>query len=111
MVEREPKRIQLSRRKGFRLQEVSQALNGLPAVKVTRPGKHGNPFKVSGQFTAEDAVRDFRADVEGRLASGVGYPLDELRDKNVACFCALDKPCHGDVLLELVRRRPRTDHE
>ena len=26
---------------------------------------------------------------------------DELRGKNLACFCALDQPCHADVLLEL----------
>jgi hypothetical protein len=26
---------------------------------------------------------------------------EELRGKNLACFCAIDKPCHADVLLEL----------
>jgi len=38
-----------------------------------------------------------------------GYPLrtemvrrlPELRGKNLACWCPLDKPCHADVLLEL----------
>lgn len=25
----------------------------------------------------------------------------ELRGKNLACFCALDQPCHADVLLEI----------
>lgn len=24
-----------------------------------------------------------------------------LRDKNLACWCNLDRPCHADVLLEL----------
>lgn len=28
----------------------------------------------------------------------------ELRGKNLACFCALDQPCHADVLLELANR-------
>lgn len=41
-----PVRLQLSRRKGFDLQALSQATNGLPAVKVTRPGPWGNPFAV-----------------------------------------------------------------
>ena len=27
--------------------------------------------------------------------------LAELRGKNLACWCALDQPCHADVLLEL----------
>ena len=39
-----PVRIQLSRRKGFNLQEVSKALNGLEAVNVCRPTIYGNPF-------------------------------------------------------------------
>lgn len=38
-----------------------------------------------------------------------GYPyrtrmvkrLGELRGKDLMCWCALDKPCHADVLLEL----------
>ena len=25
----------------------------------------------------------------------------ELRGKNLACFCPLDRPCHADILLEL----------
>ncbi|WP_420104105.1 DUF4326 domain-containing protein [Bosea sp. (in: a-proteobacteria)] len=40
----EPVRLQLSRRKGFDLQALSHATNGLPAVKVSRPGPWGNPF-------------------------------------------------------------------
>ena len=30
--------------------------------------------------------------------------LDELRGKNLACWCPLDQPCHADVLLELANR-------
>lgn len=29
-----------------------------------------------------------------------------LRGKNLACFCALDQPCHADVLLEIANRVP-----
>lgn len=49
-----PVRLQLSRRKGFNLQALSQATNGLPAVKVTRRGPWGNPFEV-WQDTYESA--------------------------------------------------------
>jgi hypothetical protein len=34
--------------------------------------------------------------------------IDELRGKNLACWCPLDQPCHADVLLELVNRKRRT---
>ncbi len=27
-------------------------------------------------------------------------PCAELRGKDLACWCALDQPCHADVLLE-----------
>lgn len=29
---------------------------------------------------------------------------DELRGKNLACWCPLDQPCHADVLLELANK-------
>lgn len=29
---------------------------------------------------------------------------DALRGKNLACWCALDQPCHADVLLEIANR-------
>ena len=41
-----PVRIQLSRRKGFDLQEASRTVNGLEAVNVARPSKWGNPYHV-----------------------------------------------------------------
>ena len=43
-----PARIVLSRRAGFDLQAVSQALDGLPAQSVARPGLWGNPFTIAG---------------------------------------------------------------
>ena len=55
-----PQRIQLSRKKGFNLQSVSMALNGLPAVKCTRPGKWGNPFKVSLGMSAKQVIDNFK---------------------------------------------------
>ena len=69
-----PVRIQLSRRKGFKMQTLSRKFNGLDAVKVSRPGRWGNPFVVStrlkpgtrigAEYTAvpsiEEAVETFR---------------------------------------------------
>lgn len=45
-----------------------------------------------------------------------GYPrraklvarLPELRGKNLACWCSLNRPCHADVLLELANSLPST---
>ena len=39
---------------------------------------------------------------------GQGYHLvqkiDELRGKDLACWCPLDQPCHADVLLEMLNK-------
>lgn len=72
--------------------------------------------------TADDCVQAFRNSVEwdpdvpwviGNLVCIGGYGPEhkniktirtELRGKNLACWCALDQPCHADVLLEIANR-------
>lgn len=107
-----PKRIQLSRRAGFDLQAVSRALNGLPARSVARPGPHGNPYKVGDvvhrgpSFSGRnEVVRDKAHAVQLFRASRFNLKDAEriaaLAGHNLACWCALDEPCHADVLIEL----------
>lgn len=101
----QPTRIRLSRGRGWRLQAVSQAMNGLPAINVTRPSKWGNPFPVTAAMPRDQAVAAFRRHMSDMLDEpGNTIPLDELRGKNLACWCSLDQPCHADVLLELANR-------
>ncbi len=111
-----PERIQLSRRKGWRMPENT--------VKVCRPGKFGNPFTkeaaIESGYANETNWRAFVVDCfedwlgplrphrdwwqgpesEKRKAEILGG-LPELRGKNLACWCPLDGPCHADVLLKL----------
>lgn len=104
-----PERVQLKRRKGWKMPENT--------VKVSRPGPFGNPFvvvnhynpgrRINGFYTAvptvEDAVECFREMLkhDGPTANGFRSLIPTLRGKNLACWCALDAPCHADVLLEL----------
>lgn len=109
-----PVRLQLSRRKGFDLQALSQATNGLPAVKVARPTKWGNPAKVGelGCISNQGAVDAYRRWLTKGPASLLSFRnppriteiVEQLRGKNLACFCRLGLPCHADVLLELANR-------
>lgn len=111
-----PIRIRLSRARGFRLQAVSDAINGLPAVNVARPSKWGNPFKVAPAFesaeckfpeiTQKGAVSLFRERYEMALSQyqHTRDAMAELRGKNLACWCGPDEPCHADVLLEMANR-------
>lgn len=95
-----PERVQLSRRKGWRLPPNT--------VVVSRPGRWGNPFVVGtpengGNITRQMAVEQYeRALREGRLVRKMA-DLSELAGKNLACWCPLDQPCHADVLLRLAR--------
>jgi len=91
-----PVRVQLSRKKGWKMPPNT--------VKVTRPTAWGNPFLVSehGQQGAVDRFRDY---IEGMVCEpSVVASLNELRGKNLACWCRPGLPCHADVLLELANR-------
>jgi hypothetical protein len=103
-----PVGLQLSRKKGFDLQKVSVALNGLPAVSVARPSRWGNPFVVHydplydySPQTPEEAVKMFSAHVDNELTRI--KIRKHLRGKNLACYCPLGTPCHRDVLLEIAK--------
>lgn len=111
-----PERIQFKRKKGFRMREVSTNPNG--CVKIARPGKFGNPFKIgmwidfenknrlldSTQIrTAKQAVVLFEMYLLTKLEDDPNF-LDELKDKDVACFCPIEKICHGDILLEYANK-------
>jgi len=89
-----PQRIQLSRRKGWRMPENT--------VKVCRPTKWGNPWKVGRDGTAEEVVAKYRHMIGQNIWSepNANSAKKELRGKNLACWCS-GSPCHADVLLEI----------
>lgn len=91
-----PIRLKLSRKKGFNLQEHSKSINGLDAVCCARPSHWGNPFVVGKDGDARECVNKFSRNTI--LGNG---GKETLGGKNLACWCALDAPCHVDVLLEM----------
>ena len=114
MPEIRPQRIQLSRKRGWRMPENT--------VKVDRATKWGNPFVQHGDGMAMDkrlAVESFRSLLStegcwwsrplpwpaGKIPAGPPTTVEdvraELRGKNLACWCALDQPGHADVLLAI----------
>lgn len=95
-----PCRIQRKRTKGFNLQKASP--NGFPVVYVGRGSRWGNPFTVE-EYGRERAVQMFR-DYIGHPNSPHGFDpeeIEQLRSKNLSCWCRDDQACHADVLLEL----------
>jgi Domain of unknown function (DUF4326) len=96
-----PVRLQLSRRKGFKLQDASRDVNGLAAINVARPSRWGNPFTVESTGRIPAILR-FAREVAPIL------DVEPLRGKNLACWCRPDEECHADVLLELANH-PKAD--
>ncbi|RIY00237.1 DUF4326 domain-containing protein [Aureimonas flava] len=96
-----PERIQLKRTKGWRMPPGT--------VKVTRPGKWGNPFRVGNMdrrryipFDAHGAVERFVDKlVRGQLEITEADVRRELAGKNLACWCKPGEPCHADILLQI----------
>jgi Domain of unknown function (DUF4326) len=96
MTEIKPIGVQRMRTKGWRMPENT--------ASVARPGTWGNPHKV-GRIDAKTAVLRYEKDLLNRnLTDRHGVPLidriEELRGKNLACFCSIGDPCHRDVLLK-----------
>ena len=88
-----PRRIQRRRTKGWRMPPNT--------VYVGRPTKWGNPYIIGTEITAEEAVHCFRGDMNDWLRD---IAREELRGKNLACWCPLDQPCHANVLLQVANQ-------
>jgi hypothetical protein len=121
----DPCRIQRKRTKGWRMPEG--------AIYVGRPTKWGNPFSHAEKFAGRDwslrcyrmaangywnpeelkdmpdgpfhiACRDFSDWMKLFSIGVVNEAKEELRGKDLACWCSLDQPCHADVLLEIANQ-------
>lgn len=111
-----PERIQLKRTKGWRMPDNT--------VKVDRTSDFGNFYRIGEPMDRKMirrwgfSVREFRnpdfvcpdaATAVARFAAVVGlngsWPVahirEQLRGKNLACWCKPGEPCHADVLLEI----------
>jgi hypothetical protein len=101
-----PARIQRSRAKGARLPDNT--------VCVDRSTPWGNPFVVGNDGTRAECVDLYRKLLTGYVClSAAAEPkaqeaarrhvidhIEELRGKNLACWCR-GEPCHADVLLRI----------
>jgi hypothetical protein len=90
---RETRRIQRRRAAGWRIPEHARY--------VGRPTVYGNPFPVS-QHGQADAVARFEAWI-GLQPDLLSLVRAELVGLDLACWCPLSVPCHGDVLLQIAR--------
>lgn len=89
-----PRRIQLSRKKGWRLPPNTKV--------VARPTRWGNPFRALTAEQRAPAVARFRRWIGSHAGEQLRDAVrSELRGFHLACWCPLDGSCHADVLLEI----------
>ena len=68
-------------------------------IYIGRPSKWANPFYIGKDGSRKDVIEKYRQHV--LVNSDLLNSLHELKDKTLGCWCK-PKPCHGDVLVELV---------
>ena len=110
----ELKRIQRKRVKGWKMPENT--------VYVGRPTKWGNPFRVEedsagvfavvsdddfvlySSFNKKDCLNvcleNYKEHISHEHNLGI-INIENLKGKNLACFCKEGEPCHADILLKL----------
>ena len=117
------KRVQRKRTKGWKMPENT--------VYVGRPTKWGNPFTIekyknSGcygvnapgkylngiieeysplPFLGKDEALKVACECYKMMIGRDEFlmkELEELRGKDLACWCSLSSPCHADILIELL---------
>jgi hypothetical protein len=109
------KRVQRKRTKGWRMPENT--------VYVGRPTMYGNPWSMSdsdvqyylnvvtpkGSRSVETAK--MQKQIVAQYHAWLLEPpqrdlrramIEDLRDKDLACWCRLDAPCHADVIIEYI---------
>lgn len=87
-----PIRIQRKRTKGWKMPENT--------VYVGRGSMWGNYAAQRRGSVGGEAVKDFCCWIADEASwAWKARAITDLRGRNLACWCALDKPCHADVLL------------
>jgi hypothetical protein len=115
------RRIQRKRTKGWRMPSNT--------IYVGRPHYYGNPFVIGNSSntdyscydgiphtitnTAQKAVDNYEFWLKN-TADGQSVILrakNELLGKNLACWCPLNKPCHADVLIDVLNTVNSTQND
>lgn len=85
-----PRRIQRQRTKGWRMPANT--------IYVGRGSKWGNPYKVDKLMNLGEVLKMYACHLKFMEDEKLLKP-EELRGKNLACWCKEGEPCHADILL------------
>ena len=68
-------------------------------VYVGRPSTWGNPYRIHGKLSSPREARTWAVEMYSKRVAPT-LDFEPLRGKDICCWCAPEKPCHGDVILE-----------
>lgn len=92
-------RIQRKRAKGWKMPPNT--------VYVGRPTKWGNPYRSAD---GTESVIEYAYFLSSPESAGLRRSARaELKGKNLACWCPLNKPCHADILLRTANEEDKTN--
>jgi len=74
------------------------------AIYVGRPSKWGNPYKIGRDGSRTEVIELYRHYLAMANLTHTTLDLNELKGKDLVCWCA-PLPCHADKLLELANRK------
>lgn len=78
---------------------IGRNMSFYPALKNVKKSKWHNPYSVK-KYGLEECLEKYREHV---VSSGLINDIEELRGKELGCWCKPNK-CHGDVLIELLNK-------
>lgn len=79
-------------------------------VYIGRPSEFGNPYthiktkKTLARYivkSREEAISKYEEYLRGNKE--LLQKIQKLRGKRISCWCDLDKSCHGDVIIKILR--------
>lgn len=73
------------------------------AIYVGRPSKYGNPWILVTEKDRPEVLRKYEEYLNQILNQNPDF-LFELKGRDLACWCRLDKRCHADILLEYANK-------
>jgi len=78
---------------------IGRAFQGFP------DSQWGNPFVIGRDGTREGVIAKYREWIVKQPELMAALP--GLRGKVLGCWCKPDKPCHGDVLVEMLEGKQK----
>ena len=85
---------------------LNKTNTGIPkgAAYIGRGSKWGNPFRIGAHGSRAMVIKKYADWL--RTQHHLLRALDELRGKDLVCYCA-PQDCHGHLLVWLAKGRPR----